>query len=147
MDKHIKIAALYIATLRAITIIHSQNHWTTKGEMFYGEHLLFERIYNSSLEDLDAAAERFVGLFGEDCLNYDFQIELLSKVLSKYKNLEGSPVEMSLAVEKDFIKLSSDAYESFEGDDKLSLGLDDLLMSIASKREEATYLLQQTLSQ
>lgn len=145
MDKCIKVAALYVATLKAISLIHQHNHWTTSGEMFYGEHLLFERIYKSAIEDLDMAAEKFIGLFGEDCLNYTLQIELLSKVLSKYKNLEGEPVELSLAVEKDFIKFSNDAYKCFEDEGNLSLGLDDMVMSISSKREEAVYLLQQTL--
>jgi DNA-binding ferritin-like protein len=146
MDKCVKVAALYVATLKAISLIHQHNHWTTHGEMFYAEHLLFERLYKSSIEDLDLAAEKFIGLFGDEALNYKFQTELLSKVLSKYNNLEGDPVEMSLAVEKDFIKFSDDAYKCFDEQGELSLGLDDMIMSIASKREEAVYLLQQTLS-
>lgn len=145
MDKCIKVAALYIATLKAITLIHQHNHWTTKGEMFYGDHLLFERLYNSSLENLDLAAEKFIGIFGDDCLNYDLQIDLLNKVMSNYKNLDGSPAEMSMAIEKAFLKLSTEAYNLFKQEDKLTLGIDDMIMSIASKNEESLYLLQQTL--
>jgi hypothetical protein len=52
---------------------------------------------------------------------------------------------MSLAAEKDFIKLSKDAYNCFEDEDKMTLGMDDMIMSISSKREEAVYLLQQVL--
>lgn len=145
MDKCSKIAALYIASLRAISFIHTQSHWTTKGNSFYGDHLLFERLYNSSLENLDLAAEKFMGLFGSDCLNYTLQADLLYKVLLKYKGLEGEPLEMSLAIEKDFLKFSKDAYNCFEEEGKLTLGLDDMVMAIASKREEAVYLLQQPL--
>jgi len=145
MEKHHKVAALYIATLKAISLIHQQNHWVSKGKNFYGNHLLFERLYKSSQEDLDSAAEKFIGLFGDDCLNYDLQIELLTKVLSKYKNLEGSNVAMSIAIEKDFIKLSQEAYKLFRDVNQMSLGLDDLIMSISSNREEAIYLLQQIL--
>lgn len=145
MDKAIKIAALYIATLKAITLIHQHNHWTTKGEMFYGEHLLFERLYKSTLDNLDLAAEKFIGLFGDETLNYELQAELLNKVLLKYSNLEGSPVEMSLSIEKDFLKLSKDVYDFFKKNNNLSLGLDDMIMAIASNREESVYLLKQTL--
>jgi DNA-binding ferritin-like protein len=145
MDKCIKIAALYVASLKAIALIHQHQHWTTKGEAFYGDHLLFERLYNSALEDLDLAAEKFIGLFGDACLDYDMQTDLLHKVLVKYKNLEGSPVQMSLTVEKEFLQFSKEAYHAFEDNDKLTLGLDDAIMAIASKREEAVYLLQQTL--
>lgn len=145
MDKCVKVAALYVATLKAIAMIHQHNHWTTNGEMFYGEHLLFERLYNSTLENLDLSAEKFIGLFGDSCLNYDFQVDLVHKVLLKYKNLEGSPIEMSLSAEKDFLKFSKDAYDCFDREDKMTLGLDDMIMSIASKSEESVYLLQQTL--
>lgn len=145
MDKCSKVAALYIATLKAVALIHQHSHWTTKGIAFYGDHLLFERLYDSALGDLDLAAEKFMGLFGDDCLNYDLQAELLNKVLLKYKDLEGSPLEMSLNVEKDFIKFSKAAYDCFEQEGRLSLGLDDMVMAIASKREESVYLLQQTL--
>lgn len=145
MNQCSKVAALYIATLRAISLIHQHNHWTTKGVTFYGDHLLFERLYNSALEDLDLAAEKFIGIFGDDCLDYDLQADLLHKVMLNYKNLEGAPVAMSLTAEKDFLKFSNDAYECFEKEATLTLGLDDMIMAIASKREEAVYLLKQTL--
>lgn len=145
MDKCNKMAALYLASLKAMAIIHQHNHWTTRGSDFYGDHLLFERLYDSTLENVDLAAEKFMGLFGDSVLDYDLQTDLLHKILLKYKNLEGSPESMSLAVEKDFLKLSRSVYDCFEKEGKLSLGLDDMIMSIASQREESVYLLQQTL--
>ena len=146
MDKCSKVGALYIATLKAMTLVHQHSHWTTKGSSFYGEHLLFARIYESAQEDLDLAAEKFMGVFGDQCLNYDLQTELLHKILLKYKNLEGSPAQMSLEIERDFLKFSKVAYNCFEEEGKLTLGLDDMIMSISSKREEAVYLLQQSLA-
>jgi DNA-binding ferritin-like protein len=147
MDKCSKVASLYIATLKAMALIHQHNHWTTRGSAFYGDHLLFERLYSSTLENVDLAAEKFIGLFGDTVLDYDLQTDLLHKVLAKYKNLEGSPVPMSLAIEKDFLKFSTNAYNCFKTEGKLSLGLDDMIMSIASQREESVYLLQQTLQE
>ena len=145
MDKCNKVAALYIATLKGIALIHQHSHWTTRGMAFYGDHLLFERLYNSALTDLDLAAEKFMGLFGDQVLDYDLQADLLHKILLKYNSLEGSPLEMSLNVDKDFLKFSKDAYNCFEDDGKLTLGLDDMVMAIASQREESVYLLQQAL--
>lgn len=145
MDKCCKAAALYVASLKAMAIIHQHNHWVVKGKEFYGKHLLFERIYDSVLENLDLAAEKFIGTFGDECLDYNLQSDFLSKILNKYKNLKESPVEMSLAIEKDFIKYSKHTYDCFETEGKLSLGIDDMIMSIASDREEAVYLLQQSL--
>lgn len=146
MDKCNKVGALYVATLKALSLIHQHNHWTTKGVSFYGDHLLFERLYKSTLENLDLAAEKFIGVLGDQCLDYDLQADLLHKVLTKYKNLEGSPIQMSLEAEKDFLKFSKDAYHCFEEEGKMTLGLDDMIMAIASDREGAVYLLQQSLS-
>lgn len=145
MDKCSKVAALYIATLKAMTLIHQHSHWTTNGSIFYGEHLLFTRIYESAQENLDTAAEKFIGLQFEGVMDYDYQNDLLGKVLSKYSKLEGSPLEMSLAIEKEFVAFSRGAYDCFEAEGKMTLGLDDMLMAIANKREESIYLLQQTL--
>lgn len=144
MEKCEKTAALYVATLKAIALIHQHNHWTTHGQTFYGDHLLFERLYKSVLEDLDLAAEKFIGLFSDSYLDYDLQADLIHKVLLKYKNLEGSPVDLSLAAEKDFLKFSQDAYNCFDEEGRLTLGLDDMIMSISSNHETAIYLLTQT---
>lgn len=145
MEKCHKVASMFLATLKAMSLIHQHNHWTTRGESFYGDHLLFERLYDSVSKDIDMAAEKFMGLFGDQCLSYDMQVDLLNKVLLKYNNLEGSPLEMSLAVEKDFIKFCKFAYNCFDEEDQLTLGLDDMITAISGKREEAVYLLQQTL--
>jgi len=144
MDKCIKTAALYIATLRAIYIINQQNHWMTKGSNFYSSHLLFQRVYEKAQENLDLAAEKFIGLFGQKVVDFKVQSLLLNKVLSKYASL--SSFDQSLMIEEDFVKYSKYAYDCFENEDKLSLGLDDMIMSIASDREEAIYLLKQSLS-
>lgn len=65
MHKCLKVGALYIASLKALALIHQHSHWTAKGVTFYGDHLLFERLYNDTLELLDEAAEKFVGLLGD----------------------------------------------------------------------------------
>lgn len=156
MEKSTKTAALYLATLRALGIIHQGNHWLSRGTAFYGNHLLFERIYNSALEDLDAAAEKFVALFGDEVLSYELQADLLHGVLSKYNNLEGSPTQMSVSVEKAFLKLSQDFRKLLRQETDsdgtgtasagpLTLGLDNMLADIADSREGAVYLLTQSL--
>jgi DNA-binding ferritin-like protein len=147
MDKCCKVGALYVATLKAIALIHQFNHWTTKGNDFYGDHLLFERLYDEKLDNVDAAAEKFIGLFGAECLDYGLQTQFLNKLLEKYKKLLGEPLAMSLAAEKDFLKLSQDAHNCFDTEGRLTIGLDDTISAIASKSEEAVYLLQQALAE
>lgn len=145
MDKCSKTAALYIATLKAMYLIHQHNHWTTKGLSFYGDHLMFQRLYESVQTDLDSAAEKFIGLLGDECIRYDLQTDLLNKVLLRFKSLEGSPAHLSLSIEKEFLKFAQTAYNCFEEEGKLTMGLDDMLMSVSSNRETAVYLLNQKM--
>lgn len=144
MEKCDKMAALFISSLKTIYTIHQRNHWITQGSNFYGDHLLFQRLYESVQEDLDLAAEKFVGLFGSHVLEYNLYSDLCFKLMKKYNSIN-DPVEQSLKIEKDFIQLCKTAYDCFEEEGKLSLGLDDMIMSISSNREEAVYLLSQTL--
>jgi len=145
MEKSCKIAGLYIATLKAIYIIHQQNHWLSKGADFYGNHLLFQRLYESAQKDVDLAAEKFIGLFGDDCLDLGFQNDLLFKVINRFKGLSSDLASSSLKVEKEFLKLSEGAYKAFQDEGSMTQGLDDMILSIASNREESVYLLQQVL--
>lgn len=138
-----EICAKYIAFLRALYLLHQNHHWLISGNNFYGHHLLFERLYKSAQENADLAAEKFIGLFGSESIGAKEQGKLIADFLDKYTS--ENYVEASLAAERDFLKFSNDVYYEFKNSEgKMTLGLDDMIMSIASQREESVYLLQQT---
>lgn len=146
MEKVFKIANLYVATLRQIYLVHQYSHWTTRGDPFYGDHQLFERLYKSAADDADMAAEKMIGLFGPDGVDYNMQRDFMSKLAAKYESLKDEPAGLSLKIEKDFLAYSDEAYKLFDEEGVLSLGLDDMIMSIASNRETSVYLLKQKLT-
>jgi len=133
--------AFYVAFLRVLYNTHQNYHWLTKGENFYGNHLLFERIYKSAQENADLAAEKFIGVFGPEALDISLQNKLMNKITSLIENED--LIVSSLNLEEKFQKYSKTLYQTLNKADKLSLGVDDMLMSIASQREEAIYLLKQ----
>lgn len=145
MDECVKLAAVYVATLRAIAIMHQNHHWVTNGSTFYSDHLLLDRLYESVDANVDTAAEKFVGLFGNECLDYTLHAELIHKLLLKYKSITGI-LERSLKAEEDFCAFTKEIYACFEKEDKLTHGLDDMLSAICSDRESAIYLLKQRLT-
>lgn len=145
MEKVWKFANLYLAHLRQLALTHQHSHWTTSGSSFYGDHLVFERLYKSVVEDADLAAEKLIGLFGSKSVIFDMQQSFIYKASQRYSTLNGQPVEMSLKSEKDFILLSKQFYDFLEKENKMTLGLDDMIMSISSNRESSCYLLQQIL--
>lgn len=145
MDKITEALALYLSTLRAITVVFQNCHWKSKNEDAYSHHLLFERLYNDAQETLDGAAEKFIGVFDEECLKLSTHNLYLYKVLQKYETYDEdfNFIEMSLRIEKDFLKLSQDLYDLLDSSDELTLGLDDFIMATANKHEEFVYLLKQ----
>jgi DNA-binding ferritin-like protein len=145
MEKVWKLSNLYLGTLRELALIHQHSHWTTKGSTFYGDHLVFERVYKSAAEDADLVAEKLIGVFGGKSVSFDLQHGIMHKVSKRYSGLREQPVEMSLKAEKDFITLSDYFYDFLEKENKMTLGLDDMIMSVASNREASCYLLQQML--
>ena len=125
--------------------VEQNAHWTSRGTGFYGDHLLFQRLYESAQENADLAAEKFLGVFGKPALDYDLQNEMISGVIAKYSHLKDNPVKQSLTLERDFIKFAEKAFKAIEEADLMTLGIDDAMALISDKREESIYLLQQTL--
>lgn len=130
------LMSAYVAFLRALYLIHQESHWKAKE---YGNHLLFQRLYEGIQESADVAAEKVIGLFG-DIPN---QTQLINGIKSKF-TVE-NPLENSLRAEKAFLDLSKKTYDQLKNSESLTLGLDDLIMNLASKSEVHVYLLQQAL--
>ena len=57
------------ACLRAAHHLYWTRHWMAKGTPFYGDHLLFERLYEARVEEIDGLAELIAGLYGADKLD------------------------------------------------------------------------------
>lgn len=136
----------YVAYLRSLYLIHQTHHWLVAGKNFYGNHLLFERIYKSAADNADSAAEKMIGLFGSDALNPKTQADFIHDFLKKYTQNDISVealLESSIKAEQDFISLSKEFYQSLNESEDMTLGLDDLIMSVCNERETSLYLLKQ----
>ncbi len=139
-----KFLSTYVAFLRSLYLIHQNNHWISKGHNFYSNHILLQRLYESAQSNADKAAEKVVGLFGSEAISIVDQASDIKKFMSRYT--DKNPIVNSLNAERDFLKAAQKLYDMLKEANELTLGLDDLILSICSDREEAVYLLQQVLS-
>ncbi len=138
------LCAKYVAFLRALYLLHQNHHWVSQGQNFYGNHLLFQRIYESTQTNVDSAAEKIIGVFGADNLGLQEQNNLIKEFLDTYQTSD-SIIENSLKAEKDFLQFGEKFYTALKENDKMTLGLDDMIMSIANDRETSVYLLKQAM--
>lgn len=144
MDKFQKSCCIFVAYLRSLYTLHQNNHWTCRGPFFYEEHLMFERIYQTAQKHSDEAAEKFVGLFGDECMTMAGQAECMNQILTKIKD---DKLASSLKLEEEFLEYAAKFYQvlKMEHPKEFSLGLDDMIMSICNERESAVYLLRRSL--
>lgn len=139
-----------VALLRAAAMVHQSHHWQTRGANFYGDHLLFMRIYDESVPFVDQVAERSVGAGSRDLVCPITQASLINDLIQTWcwtaKDNEPAASDMvlvSLGVERCVLNCLKEARQSLESSGQLSDGTDNLLQGVADKHEEFVYLLQQ----
>lgn len=134
-----------LAALRAQYLMYQTCHWQTKGPEYYGNHLLFQRLYESVEGEIDSVAEKLVGYTGVTSVELPSQMALIQKYCSRWCQVENLH-ERSLLSERDMQKLFKATYDALKAKGSLPLGLDDFLMATANAHETNTYLLQQVLA-
>jgi len=141
-----------LAHLRALRWLYHTTHWQLKGESYYGDHLLFQRLYagedgGPNLDDeIDGLGERMTRYFGADSVSDSVILPLTQDAISK---VEGSPdlIRRAFALERATHGAIERAYGAIQASGHKTLGLDDFLMALADERDTAAYLLGQRLDE
>ena len=143
-----ELAAL-LSFIQAETTIHQSHHWQTRGEPFFGDHLLFERIYNETYAQIDKLAERMVGsghhvlahpiLLAKHC---SLVVQSFYRDAGENSSSDTYPAFSLRATLRTLIALKV-VYATLEKKDQLSHGIDNLLQDMADKHESHVYLLKQ----
>jgi DNA-binding ferritin-like protein len=134
-----------------LSILHSAEqhyelaHWKVCGDSFYGDHLLFERLYDNISDETDALAERLVGLCGHEVLHESRHLRVMYKFMDKWKSVSDCPFRRSLYIERSLVKFIEGLHRKMDQSGDLTLGLEDLLAGLASQHETHLYLIQQRL--
>lgn len=140
--------AYHIVWLRTLSIWFQHAHWATSGATSYGDHLLYERIYNEITEEIDTLAEKAVGFTGAQSVDTHTHSKVLAEMLCSYPspsraNESTMIASAGLAMVKDYIETIQETYDTLKKSGELSMGLDDFLMALVSKLESFVYLLKQ----
>ena len=144
--------SVILVHLRYLQHVHQTHHWLAKGDPFYGDHLLFQRLYDAVTEDIDAVAEKSVGLGSERNVDLSLQVKQLEKMVSgAYGMTQTIPqptelIKRSLQAEKNFIKTVCLLASSLKEQGVLTRGLDNMLAGIEDVHESHVYLLKQRSS-
>jgi len=133
-----------LSILRAQYISYQTSHWQVKGQNFYENHLLFQRLYEAVQGEVDGTAEKLVGLVGPDSVALEVQIELIEDWCERWAATSDHHLR-GLRSERDVQAVLKNAYDEIKASNAMTLGLDDFLMATASAHDTNAYLLQQVL--
>jgi DNA-binding ferritin-like protein len=132
-----------LAHLRAQHWDFWTTHWQVHGQSFYGDHLLFQRLYTGPLNDqIDQLGEKMTAFFGGEAVES-------MKVLDRARALVGTwaktedPYERAIVSEQSLQAAIMRAVMWMREHHTITLGMDDYLMSLANQHETNLYLLQQ----
>jgi len=134
-----------LGCLRAMYLSYQTSHWQVVGGSFYGNHLLFQRLYKSVEEQVDSLAEKISGYLGSEAVSLNYQMRHISEYTYRWSSI-GCNHKRGLQSEADLQQALKRAYDGIKQAQAMSLGLDDWIMATANAHEENEYLLQQALA-
>ena len=140
--------SIILVGLRHLAFVHQTHHWTAKGDPFYGDHLLFGKLYDTVNGEIDAVAEKAVGLGSIDNVNLQLQVFQLAKMTKAYGASSTIPqttdlAKRSLGAEISFLRCVDHCVSSMKEQGILTRGLDNMLAGIQDVHEGHCYLLKQ----
>jgi DNA-binding ferritin-like protein len=133
-----------LSVLRAQYMSYQTSHWQSAGQAYYGNHLLFQRLYEQVQEEVDAVAEKAVGYLGPEVVDVVPQAELVLSWVGRWGQ-EADHHKRGLQSEHDVQAVLQAAYDAIKAAKAMTLGLDDWIMATASAHDTNAYLLQQVL--
>lgn len=143
--------SVLLANLKFLYHVHQNHHWISKGDSFYGDHLLFSRLYEATLGEIDSIAEKAIGLGSTANVDITLVHNQLCKLIQGYGMTSTIPQPTELAkrsylAEMNFLKVVAHLVEHMKACGTLTRGLDNLLAGIEDKHEGHVYLLKQRIT-
>lgn len=143
--------SVLLVYLKFLSAVHQNHHWTCMGDPFYGDHLLFSKLYEAVDGEVDPVAEKVIGLGCTLNVNPQLMYSQVLKLLSGVGSASTIPQSSDLArnslmVELNFLKVVDSCRSSLEESGLLTNGVDNMLQDIADKHEGHVYLLKQRCS-
>ena len=133
-----------LSILRAMQIHYHTMHWKSHGQNFYGDHIMYERIYKSLKKDIDECGEKSIALFGDNSID---EVELAQMILSWIIRWNSTNEhDKAVMPEVDLQNVAKQTFDQLSSANNLSMGLNDFLMTICNKHETDLYLIKQRFS-
>lgn len=151
-DEHCELS-ITLGFLKYLKEIHESHHWISKGDSFYGDHLLFARLYEIIEDEIDLVAEKAISVSSVAAVD---MTRTLQEIVMLNEYLGTNPVitipdpaalaRKSHLVESTFLEVLKICIDKLEEKSALTIGTENLLAGIFDTHEQSVYLLKQRVS-
>jgi DNA-binding ferritin-like protein len=113
-------------------------HWQARGAPYYGDHLLYQRLYEARVKEIDRVAETIAALYGADKLAAVAAWDAAGRVITASASAPDPGIR---AVEN--ILRATESTNRAIGRHPYGVAVNNVIAGIADSALEALYLLQQ----
>ena len=126
------------ASLRAAHMVYWTLHWQAKGAPYYGDHLLYQRLYEARVKEIDRVAEAIAALYGADKLAPVPAWNAAGSVIAATVQTQNPGIRAA-----EMILSTATRANAAIGQHPSGLGVNNVIAGISDSALEALYLLQQ----
>jgi DNA-binding ferritin-like protein len=133
------IVAVHVA-LRVEQMLFQVYHWRSKGADYYGDHLLYQRLYEDRAVEIDRVGEVLLAVGGS--VAPMTTVIGMQDLIARVEATQGSDSIRGLALVNETLRRINDANDLL-GKAPYTLSVNNVLAGFADKHLEALYLLKQ----
>tara|TARA_R110000751_G_scaffold18714_2_gene56859 strand:- start:1445 stop:2188 length:744 start_codon:yes stop_codon:yes gene_type:complete len=120
-------------------------HWRARGSDYYGDHLLYQRLYEARATELDRIAELTAAVGGAGVLDPVVGLEAAKGLVAQVDALKQEDAKKAVVAAQTVMSTMQAASNAAKGT-PYGLAVDNAVGGIADAHLEAIYLLQQRLA-
>jgi DNA-binding ferritin-like protein len=142
---------LPVALLNAWAAIHGEYwflwtlHWRAKGAGYYGDHLLYQRLYEARQPEIDRIAEVIAAIGGTHLLNPAQAMQAATPFIESIEALEVSDAQKALIAAQTVMAALREA-DNAAKESPYAMAVNNALAGISDSHLASVYLLQQRLN-
>ena len=126
------------ATLRAAHHTYWTLHWQSRGVGYYGDHLLYQRLYEARVKEIDRVAETIAALYGSDKLGAISAWDAAQRVLANVSTAPNPGLRVA-----ELTLHAATRVNTAIGQHPYGIAVNNVIAGIADLALESVYLLQQ----
>jgi hypothetical protein len=135
------LVAVHVALETEQMLFHAY-HWRSKGKDYYGDHLLYQRLYTDRALEIDRIGEVLMAVAGPNSVAPLITITGMHDLTSRIEAVQATEAQRGVLLVEETLRRVT-AANSLLGNGPYALSVNNVLAGFADKHLEALYLLKQ----